>query len=135
MLCLQSSSDCDSQALSESNPLCSECEAVLPWTRRANIEDLEIEVFEHKTSFQALETSASTCPLCCFVLNRVFCDSNWTGGRDGEPSKYETIVHIEPNIQRSMFGIRWRETSLTPDPRVQDSEPYYFTAPNCKIPT
>ncbi|KAG4255687.1 hypothetical protein FPRO03_04636 [Fusarium proliferatum] len=30
-----------------------------------------------------------------------------------------------------MFGIRWRETSLTPDPRVQDSEPYYFKAPNC----
>ncbi|KAF4430270.1 HET-domain-containing protein [Fusarium austroafricanum] len=63
----------------------------------------------------------------------MFRDSNWRGDRDEEPLKYQAVIHIEPNIQRRVFSIRWRETPLHPSPSVQDSEPYYFVAPNLSI--
>lgn len=110
-----------------SKQLCSACQDVISWSKAQKHELDEREILDYQPSYQALQDSATTCPLCHFVLHTALSDLATSANYEEQGAlQYKVIVFKEKGVGKDLYSIRWRGTPSYPSPYVGDTRGYYF---------
>ncbi|KAL7946935.1 HET domain-containing protein [Trichoderma barbatum] len=106
--------------------LCSPCQSFISWTKTSNLQPDATFQIPYKTSFEALEESATHCPLCQHVFQNVLNGKPRYDGREITPVSYRILAEVNSGSERQLINVTWVED--LPFPSAGPRDPVYYLA-------